>query len=64
MAKGVTGSFHGTGSGHVLSRVILDGEEYFSDWGNRRQLGTKEAYETRYGFWFDPESLETARAGK
>lgn len=63
-AKGVAGSFHGTNSGHVLSRVVLDGKEYFSDWGNRRQIGTKETYETTHGFWFDPESLEAARAVK
>ena len=63
-AKGVAGSFHGTNSGHVLSRVVLDGREYFSDWGNRRQIGTKETYETTHGFWFDPESLEAARAVK
>lgn len=61
-AKGVTGSFHGTESGHTLSRVVLDGEEYFSDWGNHRQLGTQETYETTHGFWFEPKSLEIARA--
>ena len=63
-AQGVGGSFHGTEIGHVTSRVVLDGEEYFSDWGTRRYLGRKEMYETTYKFWFDPDSLTFAREMK
>lgn len=37
-AQGVGGSIKGTNSGHVLSRVVLDGEIYYCDWGNGRPL--------------------------
>ena len=60
--QGVEGSFRGTDSGHVMSRVVLDGEEYFSDWGNRRRLGSYTTYMQQHDFVFDPESLAEARA--
>ena len=37
-AQGVGGSIKGTNSGHVLNRVILDGETYYCDWGNNHPL--------------------------
>ena len=61
-AQGVRGSFQGTGSGHVLSRVILDGKEYFCDWGNHMGILPQEEFETKWSFDFDIESLAYARA--
>ena len=37
-AQGVGGSIKGTDTGHVLNRVILDGETYYCDWGNNHPL--------------------------
>ena len=37
-AQGVGGRIKGTNSGHVLNRVILDGETYYCDWGNGKPL--------------------------
>ena len=37
-AQGVAGQIKGTNSGHVLNRVVLDGETYYCDWGNGRPL--------------------------
>lgn len=61
-AQGVRGSFQGTGSGHVLSRVILDGKEYFCDWGNHMGILSQNDFETKWSFEFDTESLDYARA--
>ena len=61
-AQGVRGSFQGTNSGHVLSRVILDGEEYFCDWGNNLGILPQNDFETERSFKFDTESLDYARA--
>lgn len=61
-AQGVRGSFQGTGSGHVLSRVILDGEEYFCDWGNGLEILPQEDFKTKYDFNFDADSLAYAKA--
>lgn len=61
-AQGVRGSFQGTGSGHVLSRVILDGHEYFCDWGNQKGILPQNDFETKWSFEFDTESLDYARA--
>lgn len=61
-AQGVRGSFQGTGSGHVLSRVILDGHEYFCDWGNDKGILPQNDFETKWSFEFDTESLDYARA--
>lgn len=60
-AQGVRGSFQGTGSGHVLSRVILDGHEYFCDWGNDKGILPQNDFETKWSFEFDTESLAYAR---
>ena len=55
-AQGVSGTITGN-EGHVISRLILDGEEYFCDWGNRKGIHL-------YGlshFTIDDDSLERAR---
>lgn len=39
-AEGVAGQIKDTDSGHVLSRVTLDGQTYYCDWGNNRPLST------------------------
>lgn len=57
-AQGVSGQIKGTNSGHVLSRVVLDGTEYFCDWGNGYPL----AQDIGTWFQFDKGSLEAARA--
>ena len=46
----------------MLSRVILDGKEYFCDWGNNKGILTKKAFEKEWEFDFDTESLNYARA--
>ena len=61
-AQGVRGRFTDSNSGHVLSRVILDGKEYFCDWGNHKKILPKKAFEEEYNFDFDTESLAYARA--
>jgi len=60
-AQGVAGSIKGTGSGHVLSRVILDGEEYFCDWGSANRCISKDI---SGWFEFEEESLSLARAAE
>ena len=61
-AQGVTGHIKGTPDydGHILSRVVLDGEEYFCDWGNGYAL-SKDITDW---FTFDADSLAAARAVK
>ena len=61
-AQGVRGSFQGTNSGHVLSRVILDGEEYFCDWGNDKGIWPEAEFAEKFNFAFDADSLAYARA--
>ena len=46
----------------MLSRVILDGKEYFCDWGNHMGILPQEEFETKWSFDFDIESLAYARA--
>ena len=62
-AQGVSGQIIGTGSGHIMSRVVADGKEYFVDWGNQKPIGTYE--QTCKWFNFNHEDsmvvLETAR---
>ena len=60
-AQGVRGRFTDSNSGHVLSRVILGGEEYFCDWGNNLGILPQKTFETERGFSFDSESLAYAR---
>lgn len=60
-AQGVRGSFRNTDSGHVLSRVILDGKEYFCDWGNNKGILPQNEFEKEWNFVFDAESLAYAR---
>ena len=60
-AQGVAGNIIGTGSGHVLSRVVLDGEEHFCDWGSSKKGIYKDISNW---FEFETESLEAARAVK
>ena len=61
-AQGVTGHTKGAASydGHIISRVVLDGEEYFCDWGNGHPL------EKDVSHWMDLDaiSLEAARTAK
>ena len=52
-AQGVRGSVQGTNSGHVLSRVILNDEEYFCDWGNDLEILPREEFAEQYQFDFD-----------
>lgn len=61
-AQGVSGSFQNTDSDHVLSRVILNGEEYFCDWGNDKGILLQKDFQTKWSFDFDTESLAYARA--
>ncbi len=61
-AQGVRGRFTESNSGHVLSRVILDGKEYFCDWGNHMGILPQNDFETERSFKFDTESLDYARA--
>ena len=62
-AQGVSGQIIGTGSGHILSRVVADDKEYFVDWGNQKPIGTYE--QTCKWFNFNHEDsmtvLEIAR---
>ena len=60
-AQGVRGSFRNTDSGHVLSRVILDGQEYFCDWGNDKGILEQAEFEKYRKFDFDLDSLTYAR---
>jgi len=57
-AQGVSGSMKGTDSSHVLSRVVLDGQEYFCDWGNKKGISQN----ITSWFIFDTTSLDAARA--
>ena len=61
-AQGVTGHTKSAASydGHIISRVVLDGEEYFCDWGNGRPL------EKDVSAWMDLDAdvLAAARAVK
>jgi len=57
-AQGVAGKVKGTNSGHVISRVVLDGAEYFCDWGNKRGI----ALNIDDWFEFNADSLAAARA--
>ena len=58
-AQGVAGSIKGTDSGHVLSRVVLDGTEYFCNWGS----GNSGIYrDITSWFIFEEDSLAMARA--
>lgn len=61
-AQGVTGHMKGAPAydGHILSRVVLDGEEYFCDWGNDYGLSR----DITGWFTFDADSLAAARAVK
>ena len=43
---------------HILSRAVLDGEEFFVDWGNKKGIAT----DISSWFEFDESSLATARA--
>ena len=61
-AQGVRGRFLYVSSGHVLSRVILDGEEYFCDWGNDKGIWPEEDFAAKFNFAFDDDSLAYARA--
>ena len=61
-AQGVRGRFTESNSGHVLSRVILGGHEYFCDWGNDKGILPQNDFETKWSFDFDAESLDYARA--
>ena len=57
--QGVGGSIKGTNSGHALSRLVLDGEEYFCDWGSADRGLYKDISSW---FEFDPVYLDAARA--
>ncbi len=46
-SQGVAGRIKSVDSGHVLSRVTLDGKTYYCDWGNRRPL------QRNIDSWFD-----------
>lgn len=61
-AQGVTGHMKGAPAydGHILSRVVLDGEEYFCDWGNGYPLDK----DITDWFTFDTDSLTAARTVK
>ncbi|MBR2851613.1 MAG: hypothetical protein IKB91_04380, partial [Anaerotignum sp.] len=61
-AQGVTGHMKGAAAydGHILSRVVLDGEEYFCDWGNGYPLDK----DITDWFTFDAIPLAAARAAK
>lgn len=59
--RGVGGSIKGTNSGHALSRLILDGEEYFCDWGSANKGLYKDISSW---FEFDISFLEAARAAE
>ena len=61
-AQGVRGRFLYVNSGHVLSRVILDGEEYFCDWGNDKGIWPEAEFAEKFNFAFDADSLAYARA--
>ncbi len=54
-AQGISGETKG--GGHIISRLVLDGEEYFCDWGNRKGINKNVTS------WFksDEDSLERAR---
>ena len=56
-AHGVGGQMK-VGGGHRISRVVLDGKEYFCDWGNKKCI----TQDVSSWFEFDEESLEAARA--
>lgn len=59
-AQSVFGFIDGYTSGHVLNRVLLDGQEYFCDWGNGRPLCSYD--EMARSFRFDAASLAMARS--
>lgn len=46
-AEGVSGRIKDTDSGHVLSRVKLDNQTYYCDWGNQRPI------EANIDSWFE-----------
>jgi len=56
-AHGVGGQMK-NGGGHRISRVVLDGKEYFCDWGNKKGI----TQDVSSWFEFDEESLAAARA--
>ncbi len=61
-AQGVTGHIAGSPAydGHILSRLVLDGEEYFCDWGNSYPL----EQDITDWFTFNAGSLAVARTAK
>lgn len=46
-ADGVSGETRG--GGHIISRVMLDGEQYFCDWGNKKGISKNVSS------WFTPD---------
>ena len=63
-AQGVGGQIIGTDSGHIISRVVADGTEYFVDWGNHKPIGTYEKTCEWFNFYasgYEGVSLEIAR---
>lgn len=46
--RGVSGHFAGPDSGHVLSYMLLDGEGYLSDWGNKIPTAKVDAFDKSF----------------
>ncbi len=63
-AQGVGGQFIGQDTGHVISRIVADGKEYFVDWGNDKPIGNYEKTSTWFDFNYEHNrgTLEMARA--
>ena len=57
-AQGIHGQMKGQSTFHVLSRAVLDGEEYFVDWGNKKGIEN----DISSWFEFDEDSLLAARS--
>lgn len=60
-AQGVSGQIIGTNSGHIISRVVADGKEYFVDWGNRKPIGNYEKTCKWFNFNHHYSTLDIAR---
>ena len=60
-AQGVSGQIIGTNSGHIISRVVADGKEYFVDWGNQKPIGGYEKTCKWFDFNHHYSTLEIAR---
>lgn len=62
-AQGISGQIYGTETGHVISRVVADGREYFVDWGNYNPIGNYEETCKWFNFNFNNSMtvLEIAR---